>query len=60
MAAVESLAAYVIVTVVVMMSLSIGATLGGYQIQWPWLERNADTMTAAVLIGVGIVAWASW
>ena len=60
LAAIESMAMYVVVTVLAMTALSVGATVGGYQIQWPWLERNADTITAAVLVGVGVVAWVSW
>jgi hypothetical protein len=30
---------------------------GGYQIKGEWLERNATTITAIVLIAIGIVAY---
>lgn len=58
-AAVEVLATYVVVTLVVMTGLTIAATLGGLRLQLPWLERNAETFTALVLIGLGVAAWAA-
>lgn len=56
---VEVLATYVVVTLVVMTGLTIAATLGGLRLQLPWLERNAETVTALVLIGLGVAAWAA-
>jgi len=33
------------------------ATLAGYQLKGEWLERHANTITAVVLIAIGVVAY---
>jgi nickel/cobalt transporter (NicO) family protein len=45
------------ITIVVFVGLTVLATLAGYQIKGDWLERNANTITALVLIAIGIVAF---
>jgi hypothetical protein len=45
------------ITIAVFVGLTVLATLAGYQIKGDWLERNANTLTALVLIAIGIVAF---
>lgn len=40
-----------------MTGLTVAAAAGGLRIQAPWLERNAEIVTAVVLIGLGAAAW---
>ena len=44
-------------TMVTFIGLTVLATLAGYQIKGVWLERNATTITAVVLIAIGGVAY---
>lgn len=44
---------YALTTVASMVGLTVGATIGGFQVQWPWLERHAQRVTAIVLILLG-------
>lgn len=44
-------------TIVIFVGLTVLATLAGYQIKGEWLEHNATTITALVLIAIGIVAY---
>lgn len=44
-------------TIITFIGLTIIATLAGYQIKGEWLENNANTITALVLIAIGIVAF---
>ncbi len=37
--------------------LTVLATLAGYQIKGEWLERNANTITAIVLVAISAVAY---
>jgi hypothetical protein len=37
--------------------LTVVATLAGYHITGEWLERNAATITALILIDIGMVAY---
>lgn len=46
-----------VITIGVFVGLTVLATLAGYQIKGEWLERNANTITALVLIAIGIVAF---
>ena len=39
------------------LGLTVLATMAGYQIKGEWIERNATTLTALVLIAVGLVAY---
>lgn len=51
------LAVFAIVTMLVFVGLTLIATLAGYQIKGEWLERHATTVTALVLIAIGVVAF---
>jgi len=44
-------------TMATFIGLTVLATLAGYQIKGEWLERNATTITAVVLIAIGVVAY---
>ena len=48
---------FAVITIGVFVGLTVLATLAGYQIKGEWLERNANTITALVLIAIGIVAF---
>lgn len=45
------------ITIGVFVGLTVLATLAGYRIRGDWLDRNANTITALVLIAIGIVAF---
>jgi len=51
------LVVFSVITIGVFVGLTVLATLAGYQLKGDWLERNANTITALVLIGIGIVAF---
>ncbi len=51
------LVVFAAVTMATFVGLTVLATLAGYQIKGEWLERNATTLTALVLIVIGIVAY---
>jgi len=51
------LAVFAIVTLATFVGTTVLATIIGYQIKGDWLERNATTITALVLMGIGIVAF---
>ena len=51
------LVVFAVITIGVFVGLTVLATLAGYQIKGEWLERNANTITALVLIAIGIVAF---
>ena len=36
--------------------LTVVATLVGYQVKGDWFEKNATTITACVLIAIGMIA----
>jgi hypothetical protein len=44
-------------TIATFIGLTVLATLAGYQIKGAWLERNTTTITALVLIAIGVVAY---
>jgi hypothetical protein len=46
-----TMATFVALTVLVL------ATIAGYQIKGEWLEHHATSMTALVLIAIGIIAY---
>jgi len=48
---------FAVVTMATFIGLTVLATLAGYQIKGEWLERNANTITALVLIAIGLVAY---
>jgi len=51
------LIAFTLVTMATFVGLTVIAMLAGYQIKGEWLEKHATTITAVVLIGIGIVAF---
>lgn len=46
-----------LVTLATFVVLTVLATLAGYQIKGEWLEKNGNTITAIVLIGIGIAVY---
>ncbi len=44
-------------TLATFVGLTVAATAGGYRVEWPWLERNAEIVSAAVLVALGIAAY---
>jgi putative Mn2+ efflux pump MntP len=56
-AVVGVLVSFTAVTIATFVGLTVIAMLAGYRIKGEWLERNANTITAIVLIGIGIVAF---
>lgn len=57
-AAIATLVAFSLSTVVTFVVLTVAATLGGYQVDWPWLERNGHLVSALVLVLVGVLIFA--
>lgn len=53
--ALGSLVIFAAVTIGTIVSLTLTATKGGYQIRGQWLERWGNTITAATLIAIGIL-----
>lgn len=51
------LVSFTAITMATFVGLTMIAMLAGYQIKGEWLERHATTITAIVLIGIGIVAF---
>ena len=56
-AVVSVLGVFALVTVITFVGLTLIATAAGYQMHGEWLERNANTITAAVLMVIGVVAY---
>jgi nickel/cobalt transporter (NicO) family protein len=52
-AAVGSLVAFAVVTISTIVTLTVVATAGGYQVRGQWLERWGNAITAAVLLVIG-------
>ncbi|MDA8343902.1 MAG: hypothetical protein M0Z66_00315 [Thermaerobacter sp.] len=44
-------------TLVTFLVLSVLGTVGGYLVDWPWLERSGDSISAALLAAIGLVAF---
>lgn len=49
------LVGFALATFATFVGLTVLATLGGYQVNWPWLEEYGNHLTAAVLLGVGLL-----
>ncbi len=49
--------AFAVVTIAVFVGLTVGAAAAGYQVKGEWLEDHATTVTAIVLIAIGVVAF---
>lgn len=45
------------VTFATFVGLTVIATIGGYQVEWPWLEEHGYVVSALVLIAIGVVAY---
>lgn len=56
-AIVSVLSVFALLTIATFVSLTVIATLVGYQIKGDWLEKHANTITSLVLIAIGIVAY---
>jgi ABC-type nickel/cobalt efflux system permease component RcnA len=56
-AAVGALVVFAVATVGTFVVLTLAATIGGYQVQWPWLDRNGHVVSALVLLVVGILVY---
>jgi hypothetical protein len=54
-AAVGSLAVFAVVTVATFVVLTLVATLGGYQLGGPWLEKSGNLITAGMLLLLGVL-----
>lgn len=52
-AAVGALVVFAVATILTFVVLTVAATAGGYQVQWPWLDRNGHVVSAVVLLVVG-------
>jgi len=48
---------FAVLTMATFIGLTVLATVASYQIKGEWIERNATTLTALVLIAVGLVAY---
>ena len=57
-AAVGALLVFAVVTITTIVSLTLLATAGGYQIGGQWLERWGNAFTAAILVAIGILVLA--
>lgn len=55
--AVIVLVVFAVATLATFVALTVGATMGGYQVEWPWLERNGHLVSALLLISIGILAY---
>jgi nickel/cobalt exporter len=51
------LTTFSVVTLTTFVVLTVGATLAGYQVKGEWLEDHGNTITAVVLIGIGIAVY---
>ncbi len=52
-----ALLAFTAGTLVTFLVLSVLGTMGGYLVDWPWLERSGDSVSAVLLTAIGIVAF---
>jgi putative Mn2+ efflux pump MntP len=44
-----------VATLATFVVLTVAATVGGYQVRWPWLEDNGHVVSALVLLVIGIL-----
>ena len=54
-AAIGTLLTFTLATICTFVALTVAATVGGYQVQWPWLETNGHVVSALVLLVVGVL-----
>lgn len=57
LAVVSVLSVFTVITMLTFVGLTLLATIAGYQIKGAWIEKHATTITAVVLIGIGVVAF---
>lgn len=58
-AAIGTLVTFTLATLCTFVVLTVAATIGGYQVQWPWLEENGHVVSALVLLLVGVLVFAN-
>ena len=56
-AAVGSLLAFALATVLTFVVLTVGATAAGRQVHWPWVEDNGHVISALVLLIIGALVY---
>ena len=52
------LTTFSIVTIATFVVLTVAATVLGYQIKGEWLEKHGNTITALVLLAIGVAVFA--
>jgi hypothetical protein len=52
------LTTFSVITLATFVILTVAATVAGYQVQGEWLEENGNTLTAIVLLVIGIAVYA--
>ena len=57
-AVIGCLASFTAVTLATFVTLTVAATLAGYQVKGEWLEEYGNVITAIVLIGIGVAVYA--
>lgn len=55
--AVLVLIVFAVATLATFVVLTVAATLGGYQVEWPWLEANGHLVSALLLLAIGVLAY---
>ena len=56
-AAVGTLVTFAIATLATFVILTVVATVGGYQVNWPWLDANGHMVSALVLLVIGVLVF---
>ena len=56
-AAIGTLVTFALATLCTFVVLTLAATIGGYQVEWPWLENNGHVVSALVLLVVGVLVF---
>ena len=54
-AAIGTLVTFTLATLCTFVVLTVAATIGGYQVEWPWLENNGHVVSALVLLVIGVL-----
>ncbi len=54
-AAIGTLITFTLATLCTFVVLTVAATIGGYQVEWPWLENNGHVVSALVLLVIGVL-----
>ena len=54
-AAIGTLVTFTLATLCTFVVLTVAATIGGYQVEWPWLEINGHVVSALVLLVIGVL-----